>query len=489
MSLLSSIINFINNKKFFFVAVGIFLFPYLLFSFWNMPSADDYMILDKKPIYGFWQLQSWVYHNWTGRYVATFVSSIFSYSGFLYLHYYLHALLLLAFTFFAWLFCLRQINKYFLSNYLSLSTVVLVSLFLLVLELIIIPETVTAFYWFSSAITYQLPLLLMVILIGLIIQLMLGKDKKITFFIPASILIICINGFNESITLFILVTSTILLGYYFITYKKIPKFILALYVISLISSAFLLLAPGIIHRGSLISASPVFTILSIAVIKFSILHWFVFKEPVWWFSVFFLSIFFSNNKHLYGQQFTKFTKPSSAAVLAFYVAGGIIIYFPILYVTNGSLPLRTENILCFLFSLILLLIVSIFISNRVVVSSCTILISRYKYVLLSVLIFSSGNMKKVADTLLSGYFYKQVMAERLDLFERAKSNRQHEVTFDNYETAVDKRLKLYPLLDRRILKDIISKPPPIICFESDLYDINYLKELYGIQKLTIQKKE
>ncbi|MEJ7678914.1 MAG: hypothetical protein WKG06_13880 [Segetibacter sp.] len=57
----------------------------------------------------------------------------------------------------------------------------------------------------------------------------------------------------------------------------------------------------------------------------------------------------------------------------------------------------------------------------------------------------------------------------------------------DYETAVNKKIKEYPAADRQMLRDIIVKPPPIICFGKDLYDVNYLKELYGIKKLNVRK--
>ncbi|GEO09976.1 hypothetical protein SAE01_24720 [Segetibacter aerophilus] len=80
------------------------------------------------------------------------------------------------------------------------------------------------------------------------------------------------------------------------------------------------------------------------------------------------------------------------------------------------------------------------------------------------------------------------MQERLSLFEDAKRMGSSEVTFDDYSLAIHKRIKNYPLLNRKVLKDIIQKPPPMICFENDLYDINYMKELYGIKILHINKK-
>jgi hypothetical protein len=113
---------------------------------------------------------------------------------------------------------------------------------------------------------------------------------------------------------------------------------------------------------------------------------------------------------------------------------------------------------------------------------------QYRYLLFSIMIFSSSNMKKVSDTLLSGFLYKQVMQERLNLFEEAKRQRLSEITFDDYSLAIEKRIKKYPFLNRKVLKDIMMKPSPLICFESDLYDINYMKELYGIKILHINKK-
>ena len=114
--------------------------------------------------------------------------------------------------------------------------------------------------------------------------------------------------------------------------------------------------------------------------------------------------------------------------------------------------------------------------------------SKYNYLLFSILIFSSGNMKSVTDSLMSGYFYKQVMQDRLTLFEYAKQQNQDEITFDEYELAIGKKIQKNRVLDRQAIKAIILKPPPLICFGGDLYDLNYLKEFYGIKKININKK-
>lgn len=111
----------------------------------------------------------------------------------------------------------------------------------------------------------------------------------------------------------------------------------------------------------------------------------------------------------------------------------------------------------------------------------------YRYLLLSILIFSTGNMKKITDSLLSGYFYNMVMKERLHLFETAKQRNEAELTIDDYETAVNKKIQENPVFNRQTIKDIILQPPPIICFGGDLYDMNFMKQFYGIKKLNINK--
>ncbi len=479
----------INSKKVLYGAIILFILPFILFSFWNFPSADDYMIIDKRSQFSFWQLQSNVYQNWTGRYFATFISSIFSYSGFLYSHYYLHTLLLLSLTVFSWLFCLRQINKYLLYDRLSLSSLVILSLLLLILEINIIPEPVTAFYWFSSAVTYQSPLVLIILLSGIIIKLLFSSYNKILYFIIACILVILLNGCNEMITLFVLINSAFLLGYYLLTYRKMPFLIISLFSLNIISACFLLFSPGIWHRESLLNQGSFISGISIAFMRFIVINWFFLKEPLWWFSGFFIYLFFFKNNYTAHLIFKSSKRLSFTSLLAFYAGSGLLIYIPILYVTNSSLPLRAENIICFLYSLILLLIITICNSGKTNnTSSSAFSVYQYRYLLFSILIFSTENMKKVTDSLLSGFFYNQIMKERLSLLENAKRQNEHEVTFDEYEIAVSKKIKEYPAADRQMLRDIIVKPPPIICFGKDLYDVNYLKELYGIKKLNIRKE-
>lgn len=478
--------KYINNKKTLFWAAIVYILPFILFSFWSFPAADDYMIIVKRSGFTFWQLQQNIYQNWTGRYFATFISSAFSYNGFLYSHYYLHSILLLSFTIFSWLFCLIQINKYLLSARLSFFGLVLISMLLLIAEINIIPEPVTAFYWFSSAVTYQTPLIIMIFLAGIIIKSSFVPFNIRTFLV-AALLVISLNGCNEIITILVLLFSSFLVAYQSFKYKNLPKFIAGLFVTNVISAGFLLFSPGIAHRETLLTDGSFFSACSIAVVKFLIISWFFLKEPLWWFSLLFTIVFISNNKHLFKGFFQYFNNFSIWFLLLFYLATGLLIYVPVLYFTNGSLPVRAENILCFLYSLLLLILISTWTSRKIS-SPFAFPFHRFGYLLFSILIFSTANMKKITDSLLSGFFYSQIMKERLSLLETAKQRNRHEITYDDYETLVNKKLISYPIINRQILRDIIVKPPPIISFGNDLYYIKFMKEFYGIQRLNIQSK-
>jgi hypothetical protein len=363
-----------------------------------------------------------------------------------------------------------------------------VSLLLLVFQINIIPEPVTAFYWFSSAITYQVPLILLVLFIGMLAKFYLDQSKNTLVLVVAAVLLILINGCNEVITLFALAASTGTVIFYYYNFRSIPPYALLLYGVNLTSACFLLFGPGILNRASHHDHISLLSAIIIGFTKFVVLNWYFLKEPIWWFSLFLVCL------HLKRTSFVKrllyqYKSIPSAYLFLFYVLSGLFIYIPILYVANGSIPLRSENIICFLYSIMLVGIVSVLIVKKTdeTLAGGSIVYS-YRYLLVSILIFSTPNMKRVTDTLLSGFLYKQIMEERLGLFANAKRNKQQEVTYYDYKTAVLKKIKeQYPLLNRQILRDVIVKPPPILFFENDQFDLEYIKEFHGVRKVNVLK--
>jgi hypothetical protein len=52
----TELLKSVNNKKVPFSAIIVFILPFILFAFWNFPSADDYMIINKRSQFSFWEL-------------------------------------------------------------------------------------------------------------------------------------------------------------------------------------------------------------------------------------------------------------------------------------------------------------------------------------------------------------------------------------------------------------------------------------------------
>src|ERR1700730_14428357 len=190
----------INSKRFLLFMICLFLFPFFLLSAWNHPSLDDFTLGIVSKTHSFWDIQSHFYLHWSGRYIATLMATIFVTSGILYSYYYLFAALFLVCTFFAFLFALHQLNRYILEKKFSKTELAIFSAILLILELHVIPEIKTQFYWFSGSMTYQAPLILLVLLAGFILRLFYVRGSKAFNVLMILILDFMLNGFNEMIS-------------------------------------------------------------------------------------------------------------------------------------------------------------------------------------------------------------------------------------------------------------------------------------------------
>src|SRR5690349_21466746 len=114
--------NFVASKILFLakilliISLVVFFLPLVILPFFNHACTDDYFggyYLNKE---GFIPYQEFVYTQWAGRFVATFVGSLFINKGFLYDHYYLHSLLLLFLNFASLLFLVNTVDRYILKQ-------------------------------------------------------------------------------------------------------------------------------------------------------------------------------------------------------------------------------------------------------------------------------------------------------------------------------------------------------------------------------------
>ncbi len=271
----------LKSKYLLLLACLLFLVPFLIFSGWSFPTNDDYIIGVRRQTVPFWKLQQYYYENWSGRYLSTFVSSLFAYTGLLYRHYQLFPAGLLGATIAAWIFLLQQVNSYVLARRRSFITVSIAALLLVVLQVHVIPEVNTNFYWFSSAITYQLSLILLLIFSALLIRCL--QDDRYNWLRVSMLflLVACIHGGSEIFSLAVLLFSIPLVALSQVT-RKHRTLVLMLFCWSLICAGFLLLAPGVRLRSSLMGTGNIPLALGLSAVKFALLNWHFLKEPLWW---------------------------------------------------------------------------------------------------------------------------------------------------------------------------------------------------------------
>jgi hypothetical protein len=242
-----------SNKKiiFYLILLGIVIGPFLVLAFFCHPlPGDDFHFALRTLELGNIGATLEAYVNWTGRYFLCWIltlrsllhSSIFAYQALIFF-------LILAFP----------ITLYFLIKLLfkSIDTGhnILLTLILTFIYFYDLPSQDEGLFWFTGAIAYQLPNLLIMIYLIMISLLTdnIPKNKinKSFILLSSALLIIMIIGCNEISMAILLVFNILISSYQFIIKSDKKYTILFLAFISLTAAIIVTLAPGNNIRESL----------------------------------------------------------------------------------------------------------------------------------------------------------------------------------------------------------------------------------------------
>ncbi len=230
-----------NEKKIRYIVIFAFgllvTILFLVLSFYNHPSADDFNYSMNVRQYGFFGAQQYWYTHWSGRYFATFLLSlnplvINSVSG-----YKMMSFLLIFLTVFSLYFFIDTVfNK---ARFLEKTYIVILAFFTFVM---LMPSVAEGFYWMSGAYTYQIGNILTLLLGALIISYNRNKSKIV--FVLAVITLIALIGTNET-SMFISVLIILFINVFrIIKDKTIPVFLFVLLGVAAICSMVVYFAPG-----------------------------------------------------------------------------------------------------------------------------------------------------------------------------------------------------------------------------------------------------
>ena len=223
------------------VGSGISLLPLFALALFAFPSADDFCYpVDVRK--GLWPTQVHYYLHWSGRYTATFLATLLSRWDLAHVYPWFCAATLLstlfAFRVFVGAASAKDTPRLRLWVAGGVATAVFAGR---------LPSTVEAFFWMTSAVTYQWAIIAYLIWVGLLIRIVRdagSRSGKMGVKAIATVLTVLLPGFNEVLAPVILAT---LVGFVIVCrwhIRRTERFMLALLGVAVLLVAGMLFSPG-----------------------------------------------------------------------------------------------------------------------------------------------------------------------------------------------------------------------------------------------------
>ena len=495
--------NFIEGKilvavKIIFIAaLVVFFLPLIVLPFFNHACTDDYFCGVHLNELGIGKYQEYIYTECGGRFAATYIGSLFTENNFLYSHYYLHSLLLLMFNSLSVFFLFSVVNKYLLKDTFTKKMLATLSLVYLALTICSYPEPSTFLFWFSSAITYHLPVILVQLEVALLILLYHTQKTYIEIIcsILVALLMFFINGFNE---LFITVQFLLLAAmFYFGVHKKVSKAYLILLIILFISSAIIVIAaPGnqvragrIVPKGIVLGVIAVFYQAAETIFA-------IFRNPFFWLTA--LLAFLYGNKSKKNFATSTWHKKTTAKkwLLPLIVTGFLLgsIAIAVTGLKGGVIPDRYLNGVAY-FIVMLLLMFAFFIGTALDINLKSLHLSTQRksilvHSLLVVALLCNSYVIDAYKSIISAPLYSSIIAEREVALEDAYIKKAPAVVKD-YAVSLQEHLDKNYSGSTKTLYEAVQQKPSMLFFEDDLatdYSIDILKRFYKIDIIVVIRK-
>lgn len=212
------------------------LSPIVFLSFYNYPSADDYSYGIALKESSFWDIQVRRYLDWTSRYFATAILTIspIGFGSIKYFGVYTIVFFILNITSLSYFFKSIGIdsikkNLFLTFSFMSIYTCLLTSL-------------VENYFWLAGSVTYYLPSIMMIYLLGSIINVY--KYDKIKDKIILIVSVFIIGGCVEIYIGYTFIILALVNIYHYLTTKRINSFFLTSNLISFMIICLVVFSPG-----------------------------------------------------------------------------------------------------------------------------------------------------------------------------------------------------------------------------------------------------
>ncbi|HTE11136.1 MAG TPA: hypothetical protein VK645_09200 [Chitinophagaceae bacterium] len=473
------------------------ILPFVILSFFSHPGKEDYYFDSTFKNRSFWNVQQEFYSQWSGRFFVNAVETACIKMNFISNFYFLLTLLLFVFTGIAAFFLARTINKFLLDNRLPVNRLLQVSFIFLLLNIYLPGDIASNFYWFSAAVVYQTPIILLLVLIALLLKRFNQPgQKKLLPDIFITTLIVLLIGCNETFAVAI-ITILLFAAILSARFQFAEKKIIAIYFLVAFTTGILVLyTSGILNRQKIMQNNThYFTVLPVIAFRVFMVFYNIFKEPLFWVSSFFCCVagsFLTNDLQTKkGLLFFKQPKRIHYSLLLLVILITAILT-PLMLLSKGSFPERALNNIILIAAIFLLMLA--FISGHIIFPGYAKTIMEKIKPLYRVIIPGAAMLLSVSyinawKSVCSGYFYHIILLERDSQLLQAKNNGQKTVVILSYSTALKQKIKeRFPRGGFKIVSELLAQPPTTIPFFNEAEDIAQpgYRLYYGIDRIIIQ---
>jgi hypothetical protein len=415
----------------FILLLGILtIIPFILLSFYNHPSIDDFGVSAKTINLGFWKAQITWYMLWSGRYFANALIGLDPLV--------IHNLVLYRFIP-PFLFVVLLLSLYHLGNKvftgLNKRGILTLSILFFILFFYNMPDVAEGYYWFTGSVTYQFANILALFLLGFIIQLF--ETNRTKYLLASIVLTFMIIGSTETSMIYIDSILGIIFLFTSIQHKKIQYKLGILLICAGIFSFISITAPGNSVRSSTymqISSEKIFfTIHHVLMTSF---YFITLWLPI---IILLLLLFFDFIK----DQITETNNAifSINPFFAFLISFGLVLlgFIPCVW-TMGNSPSRTVNTIYFFFLLSFLYFsfVLFFYCKKKGLPFLSFSIP-VKYVLFGLIIIIAISQK---NNIKTGYF--DLLSREAYNYDKELKNRYIKIAQTVEDTCYVSKLNYYP---------------------------------------------
>lgn len=473
------------------IVLLLFFVPLMVLAFYNHPSADDYISGTWLRESGFLAYQERVYNSWGGRFASTFAGSLFVIHDYLYDHYFLHTVILLFLNLVSALVLVQKINRYVFAGDLTTFQSILFAFVFVALTICCMPQASTYLFWFSSSITYQLPVVLLQLEIAAIISLVSNNKNSLLKGLIVTALIFILNGFNE---VFFIIQAVVIAG--LIILDLLPagiKWWKWLFVIFFIASALIVItAPGNAERAANIEPKGFVTGLAATCYHFLEVLWNAFSSVIFWVCCFAAFLYGNFKKQLFlDVDLVKKIKRKRwvlpVVIILFTLSSSALAVFGL---KGGLVPDRYVNIVVYGFVVLCLLMTfteGIFaeINFAAMFSSSSVMLSWLCFSL-SIAMCCNTMFISTCSSFVTAPAYDVIMQQREDELKNAAHT---SVQLPSYNNAVQQLLETRYAHSTKTLQQMLLQKPPLIFFNDDLssdYSKNILQKFYGVDSIVVK---